>query len=517
MDILYLGHAGFLVETPDCIIVMDPWLSAEGAFDSSWYQLPRNHHLAPVVRDTLENTAKPGYVYVSHEHRDHFDLAFLSTLPSNVTYLTPVYRRTALADSLGKLPSRGVVTLPDGGRFTAGRTTAHFFVEDGELDRDSAILVADTAHSFLNLNDANIFDRLPDILRDRPRLDVFTCQFSGASWHPTCYDFPPDKIRRIAGEKKSAKFRQVAGVIRSVNPRLYVPSAGPPAFLDPDLFHVNFEPCGIFFPRAPEFVRYLDRVIADTPVGRGTLLPGDRIALTAGRAPAIAHHHPALEEHAYDAYIADYAQSHRAHFAALRRLPADVDRLRDRLRRVLQRKLDALTVRLRIDAPLYFGIVGHPDRLLRVDFKAGRVTTVAEVLETDHYHVAVPAWELQRLLDEEILWEDLMHTMRVRLRRSPDLYQTAINGFLTMQPEDVPHFCERLLDAEGRTERITVCAGGVEYSVDRYCPHMAGDLAQGRIEGERYLVCPRHRWRFDLAAGGRSTSSEDSIHAIEVD
>ena len=147
MDILYLGHAGFLVETPDCIIVMDPWLSAEGAFDSSWYQLPRNHHLAPVVRDTLENTAKPGYVYVSHEHRDHFDLAFLSTLPSNVTYLTPVYRRTALADSLGKLPSRGVVTLPDGGRFTAGRTTAQFFVEDGELDRDSAILVADSAHS----------------------------------------------------------------------------------------------------------------------------------------------------------------------------------------------------------------------------------------------------------------------------------------------------------------------------------------------------------------------------------
>ena len=43
--IKFLGHAGFLYETNNEIILMDPWMSKEGAFDSSWYQFPSNHDL----------------------------------------------------------------------------------------------------------------------------------------------------------------------------------------------------------------------------------------------------------------------------------------------------------------------------------------------------------------------------------------------------------------------------------------------------------------------------------------
>ena len=34
MQITYLGHAGFCVETSRSIVVMDPWVSPTGAFDS---------------------------------------------------------------------------------------------------------------------------------------------------------------------------------------------------------------------------------------------------------------------------------------------------------------------------------------------------------------------------------------------------------------------------------------------------------------------------------------------------
>ena len=41
----FLGHAGFMYETKNEMLLMDPWMSKEGAFDSSWYQFPSNTSL----------------------------------------------------------------------------------------------------------------------------------------------------------------------------------------------------------------------------------------------------------------------------------------------------------------------------------------------------------------------------------------------------------------------------------------------------------------------------------------
>src|SRR5258708_1955765 len=97
MQLTYLGHAGFCVETADAVIIMDPWLSPDGAFDSAWFQFPQNHHLAPFVRRKLSDSGKQRFVYVSHEHHDHFDPAFLSSLPNkDITYVLPHFQRDAL-------------------------------------------------------------------------------------------------------------------------------------------------------------------------------------------------------------------------------------------------------------------------------------------------------------------------------------------------------------------------------------------------------------------------------------
>ena len=79
MQLTYLGHAGFCIETHDAIIIMDPWLSAEGAFDAAWFQYPRNHHLADEMQRLLTESPKEKFIYISHEHRDHFDIHFLNS------------------------------------------------------------------------------------------------------------------------------------------------------------------------------------------------------------------------------------------------------------------------------------------------------------------------------------------------------------------------------------------------------------------------------------------------------
>src|SRR5579864_3036310 len=101
MKITYLGHAGFCVETEHAIVIADAWLSPTGAFDSSWFQLPANHHLAPFVDEKLGTPGKEKFVYVSHEHEDHYDIGFLRSLKNrDFTFIIPKYRRPQLRREL---------------------------------------------------------------------------------------------------------------------------------------------------------------------------------------------------------------------------------------------------------------------------------------------------------------------------------------------------------------------------------------------------------------------------------
>ena len=54
----FLGHAGFLYETQNELLLMDPWMSREGAFDNSWYQFPPNHEYGDRIRNIITETDK---------------------------------------------------------------------------------------------------------------------------------------------------------------------------------------------------------------------------------------------------------------------------------------------------------------------------------------------------------------------------------------------------------------------------------------------------------------------------
>ena len=45
MKIKFLGHAGFQIIFKNSTLLIDPWLTNNGAFDFSWFQYPCNHHL----------------------------------------------------------------------------------------------------------------------------------------------------------------------------------------------------------------------------------------------------------------------------------------------------------------------------------------------------------------------------------------------------------------------------------------------------------------------------------------
>src|SRR5215204_6921092 len=277
MRITSLGHAGFCVETSHATLIMDPWLSPTGAFDSSWFQFPRNHHLSAFVESKLQDATRERFIYISHEHKDHFDLPFLEGLRSrDFTLVIGQFQRTAMADALGGYDCRGVEVLRDAERLPFAGGSMRLYLEDSGLNRDSGILVEADGQRFLNANDCKMNDRLRQIVEDNGGIDVFTCQFSGATWHPTCYRYPRERYESIARKKLFSKFEAVAQALQILEPDMYLPSAGPPCFLDPDLVYLNFEPVNIF-PRAGRLMGYLKRRLPASATVCPDLQPGDAV------------------------------------------------------------------------------------------------------------------------------------------------------------------------------------------------------------------------------------------------
>jgi UDP-MurNAc hydroxylase len=517
MRITSLGHAGFCVETSHATVIMDPWLSPTGAFDSSWFQFPRNHHLSAFVESKLQDASRERFVYISHEHKDHFDLPFLESLRArDFTLVIGRFQRTALADALIGYDCRGIEVLRDGERLPFPGGSMRLYLEDSGLNRDSGILVQADGQRFLNANDCKMNDRLRQIVEDNGGIDAFTCQFSGATWHPTCYRYPRERYESISRKKLFSKFEAVAQAIQILEPGMYLPAAGPPCFLDPDLVHLNFEPVNIF-PRAARLMEYLNHRLPASPTTYQDLQPGD--AVDVGTCEVTWSAGERFEEHEHPAYIRRYAAEYSDYFASMKsgvqvQSPRSV---LGRLQAAMLSKLLAFQLRSRMHTSLHFGLLDAPGCLLEIDFQRGRVELVPHIPSTEHYSIAAPAWQVQRVLDGAITWEDFSLTFRARLKREPDLYQTMLQGFLILEPEDLDWFCSRMLDLEQRQERIVVESEGRRYSIGRFCPHQGADLAEGRTGPGGLWVCPRHGWQFDLEREGTCANNDTSIHAVALE
>jgi UDP-MurNAc hydroxylase len=518
MKITFLGHAGFCVETSESIVITDPWLSPTGAFDSAWFQLPRNHHLAAFVQEKLGDSQRERFVYISHEHKDHLDLAFLDSLRCrDFTVVIPDFRRDYLVTAFADYRCKDVVACGDGDSLAIPEGRIKLYLDDSELNRDSAILVQAGGRSFLNLNDCRIIDALPGIARQEGAPDVFACQFSGAGWHPTCYDYSREQYEAIASKKVRAKFSSVAQAIKTLRPRVYLASAGPPCFLDPALVHLNFEPVNIF-PGASQVIEYLDRRLPRSATTWPELMPGDVLDADTGRVSYRAKER--LDAENYEQYVRKYAATFEPLFAARESQYRPQDggaRLLEGVQSVLEEKLAGLTLHDRVHTPLYFRLDDLPGRMLRVDFPTRTIEQVDGLSDGDFYSVTAPSWEVARVLDGKITWDDFSLTFRMRLNREPDIYHTVVQGFLRLESEDMNWFCERLLNIETNQERIVVECNGTRYAVDRYCPHQGGDLRRAWVEEGRFLTCARHQWQFDLENDGVARRNVGSIHAVCLD
>lgn len=492
-ELTFWGHNCFLADTDTEALLIDPWLNDTGAFFGSWHQWPPNGHLRDKVRNRC--AGKSLSIFLTHEHQDHFDQSTLELFASHprCTVYIPAYKDKFLLDALGGMKLNAVELAE--GESAGSAIRWRIFIDDSGINHDSAVFVQAPGFTFFNQNDCKIFDRLQMLKKELGEIDYYSVQFSGANWHPACFDLPDDQRRLLARKKVLSKLRNVLTGVKILAPREFVPAAGPAffPFLDPALSSGN----GTIFIHQDELGKYLaQNGIANVLYPR----PGQRIAADTDRTPIPG---PTARD------IARYRATHRDVWRDL-----GDSFSKQRFAQVLQRRLDLIAG---IDLPpgtpsVAFNWGPSDEDWLQADLANNKLLTARQ---PEPPCVTVTAGTRYfSLMCGADRWQDIVLSMQARVQRTPDVYNTLANIFLFADESNLRQSLLQNLNLS--KERIVIEHRGQKFEINRYCPHQGGDLAYASIDDDMNVVCPRHSWRFDLGCEGMCKASGMSIDAVRL-
>ena len=502
MRVTGTGHASVFVETSAGSVLCDPWVTP--AYFGSWFPFPDNSEL------DWERFGQADYLYVSHLHRDHYDPSHLARYVSRkATVLLPEYPTTELRDALESLgftkfvaPQSGEVVDLDG-----LQVMIHALVSptDGPIG-DSALWLRDGDTTLLNQNDARPTDL--SVFADLGHVDAHLLQYSGAIWYPMVYDLPENAKRAFGKQKRARQFDRTLRYIDDLKASYVFPTAGPPCFLDPELWPINdiFGDEGNIFPDQWEFEKFM---AAEGRDNSRLLIPGSVADLAADGCP-VTHPVPDTEvERIFvekESYLRAYQQ---------RKLPA----LEAEKATWSHPEIDVFAELKKWFEPLMAEAnrmsdgVGGPVRFTAEDASWGDVDLVIDF----------PNREVRLYDDEKVryrfrtargLVEHLIHvgegdwvnslflSCRFTANRVGP-YNEYVYTFFKCLSEERINYAEGWYAEQNTDIEDTMLDGWV---VQRRCPHLKADLSKfGAIE-DGVLTCQMHGWKWRLEDGKCLTS-----------
>jgi UDP-MurNAc hydroxylase len=507
-----IGHAGILVETSAGSILCDPWF--EPAFFGGWFPFPRNDQLSDDLRDRIEHA---DFLYVSHLHGDHHDEAWLTDhLRRDIPILLPGFPTREQRRTLQALGFNNFVQTVDTEELEIApglRVAIHIesSITDGP-GGDSALVVMADDSILVDQNDCRTND-LGQLASHGP-VDLHWLQFSGAIWYPMVYEMDPAVKQRQCEAKVKAQFARAMRYVEKIDARAVVPSAGPPCFLDPDLFGLNMidgDELSIF----PDQTAFL--AMLDEGERQGVMnIPGSVIELD----DVISATHP-LPDDQVDAIFSDkraYLEGYQADWLPwLDNMKADWRALDIDLLAELQQWWEPLlglapTLRSMVGSNV---LINAGDLPILIDFANGEVRRHDGEEFSFRFDISrdlVEAVTAKRAVD----WSNsLLLSCRFTAWRDGEFNEYVYNFLKSLSRE-------RMKRAEAEVVRkLDLASGGGEHSgevdiqigdfiVQRRCPHRDADLeAFGEIQDGEF-VCTLHGWRFDCATGACITSPTET-------
>jgi UDP-MurNAc hydroxylase len=504
------GHASMRIDTAAGSILCDPWVNP--AYFASWFPFPDNSLL------DWETLGQVDYLYVSHLHRDHFDAEHLARFVSKkATVLLPQYPTSQLEDELRalgftsfyKTTSDEVHELDGGLKVMIQALTSP---TDGPIG-DSSLWVEHDGVRVLNQNDA----RPTDLTRftELGHVHAHMLQFSGAIWYPMVYELPQSAKTAFGKQKRDRQFDRTWRYIDDLKASHVFPIAGPPCFLDDELWQFNdiHGDEGNIFPDQSVFLSEYAKVGGTNAV---VLLPGSVSRLT-DQGVETTHPTPVGEYFAHKKeHLEEMRERKRPIIEAEKaswRHP-EIDVLKEMKARIEPLLEESVYLAKGVGGPVRFDLVGYDGESVEsivVDFPGKQVRPYGDEKVRYRFRTERSLIEHLIFIDEGDWVNSLFLSCRFSAARIGQ-YNEFVYAFFKCLSEERLQYAEGWYDEHQRsTDAEDITLDG--WTVQRRCPHLKADLSRFGIVDGKVLTCQLHGWKFDLPSGRCLTSAGHELRA----
>lgn len=423
MRVAYFGQACTLTHAGGIKILTDPWLT-EGAYLGTWFH---THVLADAGITPHTFPKDIDYLFLSHEHQDHMDVATLKHFPSGLPILICRFASPKFRNHLQGLGFTNIQELVSGEPKLLGDGVSVTIFGTVEYTNDSAILIEHDGVRLFNETDCKL--SYGDLQKIRHLgVDIGFYMFSGANWYPIMYDYPADTMLELVRRRRKSLIDSLVQRVKLTKPRFAVPAAGPCTVLDRDMLWLNEDQRGIF----------IDPVLAIEELRRANL-PTEPLYMAVtdvwDSQSGFQPNAPACLRAPRQDYLRDAADRMAPAIAAVRAAePPAHPGLHTHLTRHFNTLVGVQSqlVRDRINAKLAFAIIGARPGEWTVDFSAPGPEFVREGILPDWtYKIEVEDKLISPFVTgEEPFFEDLMLSLRFRCSRRPDHFNEPLYHFL---------------------------------------------------------------------------------------
>jgi len=259
MRFTVIGHSALFVETSGPTILVDPWL-AGSCYWRSWWHFPPTGDVEP-------EWLSPDYLYLTHDHFDHFHYPSIRRLDRRTRVLVPKFGIDFMEGEFRRLGFEQITEIPHGRVLELApgvRVGSYQYGFD-----DTLLVVADGDTSIWDVNDCKIRGRpLRKIVRRFGRPDVALKSHSFAQGYPNCYT--ADDRRDLGRITKQTFIDDFCEAIDEIQPRAAVPFASMVGFLHPETRH-----CNEFLVTPPEVKEAYETTRPGSSTDVVTMAPGD--------------------------------------------------------------------------------------------------------------------------------------------------------------------------------------------------------------------------------------------------
>jgi UDP-MurNAc hydroxylase len=333
-------------------------------------------------------------------------------------------------------------------------------------------------------------------------------QYSGAIWYPMVYEQDDATKLKLAKAKVESQFSRALKYVETLDARAVVPSAGPPCFLDEELFHMNMitgDENSIF----PDQTKFLQKLKGLGRTKDILAIPGTTVDITP---QSISVSQP---ENTNLAEIFDQKEKY------LRKYQSDWDSwLEDEKQKWQSAPSDLISALqswfepLMVLAPALRAGIGancliKTDNLdIFINFQLGKVERFNK--QEFGFRFDIPRDLLETIVKQRAVdWSNSFFlSCRFTAWRSGEFNEYIYNFFKSLSVERITR---TELEAASRLRIDKDLSDEIElgdYVMQRKCPHRQADLSVfGQINGEE-LTCSLHGWRFSLT-DGKCLNAED--------